>query len=275
MQATRDIARLLEIMVALRNPTSGCAWDIAQTHETLAPYAVEEAYEVVDAIERGDRDDLRDELGDVLLQVVFHARVAEEAGSFDFGDVVEGITGKMVRRHPYVFSAGRLPAPEDGRTDFDKTGTVASWQRIKAEERKAQGRLDDRGVLSGVPTALPGLTRAVKLQTKASSVGFDWNDPRLVLEKIREEIAEVEAELDRNGTREAMAGEIGDLLFAVANLARHFTVDPEAAVRTTNAKFERRFAFIERQLQLQGTSAEAATLEAMDQLWDAAKHAGL
>ena len=270
MQAARDIARLLNIMVALRDPASGCAWDVAQTHETLAPYALEEAYEVVDAIERGDRADLRDELATFSSRLCSTPGSRRRRGRSIFGDVVEGITGKMVRRHPHIFAdkaAGAVPLGETGR--------VSSWERIKAEERRAAGRLDDRDALSGVPTALPGLTRAVKLQTKASSVGFDWSDPRLVLAKIREEIAEVEVELDRGGPCEDIAGEIGDLLFAVANLARHLAVDPEAAARATNRKFERRFAFIERQLQLQGTSAEAATLDEMDELWNAAKRVGL
>ena len=315
MQPSNDVCRLLEIMAALRSPKTGCPWDLEQTHATLAPYALEEAYEVVDAIDRGDMDDLRDELGDLLLQVVFHARVAEEAGHFDFGNVVEGVTGKMVRRHPHVFSeAAKKPLAKSGvdkiwdamrarraaldggddhtdeqtpdhglvaamRRAEDKAAfSNATWERIKAEERKAKNLAKngsgDIGLLAGVPGALPGLTRAVKLQKKASTVGFDWGDARLVLAKIREEIDEIETELD-GGAPEAIADEIGDLVFAVANLARHAGVDPEAAVRATNGKFERRFAYIEEQLAAGGGSTEAATLEEMDALWTKAKQAGL
>ncbi len=270
MHASRELARLLEIMAALRAPSTGCAWDLLQTHETLAPYAIEEAYEVVDAIERGDFLDLRDELGDLLLQVVFHARVAEESGRFSFGDVVASITEKMVRRHPHVFSD--VATPELGVPTLG-ADQIAPWERIKAEERKAKGQSD--GVLSSVPTALPALTRAVKLQKKAASVGFDWDDRRLVLAAIREEVDEIEHEFDEGRDPQALQGEIGDLFFAVANLARHLEIDPEAATRTTNRKFERRFAYIEKHLATQGLSPTKATLEQMDNLWDLAKQDGL
>lgn len=311
MQSSNDICRLIEILAALRTPKTGCPWDIQQTHRTLAPYALEEAYEVVDAIERGDMQDLREELGDLLLQVVFHARVAEEAGIFAFGDIVEGVTSKMVRRHPHVFSDAAKPPPAKSGVDkiweamrarrMERLGEAVpqggglmaamaaaenkatfsneTWEAIKAEERKAKGRAKtEGGLLADVPHGLPGLTRAVKLQKKASTVGFDWGDAKLVLAKIREEIDEIEDAMDK-GESDARAdrveGEIGDLVFAVANLARHAGVDPEGAVRATNRKFERRFAYIEKELSSRGSSTEAATLAEMDALWNEAKSAGL
>ncbi|HKG00170.1 MAG TPA: nucleoside triphosphate pyrophosphohydrolase, partial [Xanthobacteraceae bacterium] len=237
MKSSRDIAALIEIMAALRTPGSGCPWDLEQSFATIAPYTVEEAYEVADAVARGDLDDLRDELGDLLLQVAFHARMAEEAGAFDFGDVVHAITQKLLRRHPHVFGdAGSLSTE----------AVNAQWERIKAEEKAGRGA-ERGGVLAGVPVALPALTRALKLQTKAGQVGFDWNDPLAVLAKIREEADEIEAEIV-NGRRAEAGEEVGDLLFAVVNLARHLGRDPEDALRATNAKFERRFAAIERAL---------------------------
>jgi len=262
MKPARDIAALIEIMAALRTPGSGCPWDLEQSFATIAPYTVEEAYEVADAVARGDLDDLRDELGDLLLQVAFHARMAEEAGAFDFGDVVEAITQKLLRRHPHVFGdAGSLSTE----------AVNAQWERIKAEE-KAQRGAERGGVLAGVPVALPALTRALKLQTKAGQVGFDWNDPLAVLAKIREEADEIEAEIVDG--RHAEAGEeVGDLLFAVVNLARHLGRDPEDALRATNAKFERRFAAIERALAARGKSPEESTLAEMDALWNDVKAA--
>jgi nucleoside triphosphate diphosphatase len=268
MTPSRDISRLLEIMAALRTPGSGCPWDLEQTFATIAPYTIEEAYEVVDAIARGDLDDLRDELGDLLLQVVFHARMAEEQNAFAFGDVVEAISRKMIRRHPHVF------ADKDGRlTPSDVKG---AWERIKSEEkteRAARRPAEDpshKSLLAGVKSGQPSLTRAMELQRKASTVGFDWNDPRAVLNKIREEADEIEAALDRKRADE-LASETGDLLFAVVNLARHVGADPDMALRGTNAKFERRFASIERALAAKGRSLQAATLQEMDALWDEAK----
>jgi ATP diphosphatase len=265
MQPSSDIQRLIDIMAALRTPDAGCGWDLAQTFETIAPYTIEEAYEVADAIARRDMADLRDELGDLLLQVAFHARIAEEGGAFDFGDVVEAITQKMIRRHPHVFGgAGDLPAQD----------VQALWARIKAQEKAAKaaaaGEQAGAGLLDDIPLALPALSRAVKLQNKASSVGFDWNDIRLVLDKIREETGEIEAALD-SGEPDAIEDEIGDLLFAAANLARHAGVDPESAVRRANAKFERRFRFIEQELARQGVAPGTASLADMDALWNAAK----
>ena len=265
MTPSRDIARLIDIMAALRTPGTGCPWDLEQSFATIAPYAIEEAYEVVDAIVRGDLDDLRDELGDLLLQVVFHARMAQEQGAFDFGDVVQALTEKLVRRHPHVFgdAGGLTPKAVEGL-----------WERIKAQERAqkspGRGREGAAGALAGVPVGLPALTRALKLQAKAGKVGFDWNDPLAVLAKIREEADEIEAELAA-GSRAAAGAELGDLLFAVVNLARHLDVDPEATLRATNRKFEQRFAAIERALADRGKTPQAATLEEMEALWTAAK----
>ena len=268
MTPSRDISGLLDIMARLRTPGSGCPWDLEQDFRTIAPYTIEEAYEVADAIARGDLDDLRDELGDLLLQVVFHARMAEEQHAFSFGDVVEAITAKMIRRHPHVFadSSGQL-------TPSDVKG---AWDRIKAEEkaeraaRRSQGDASHKPLLSNVKAGQPALFRAMELQRRASSVGFDWNDPRAVLHKIREEADEIEAALDRGDAGE-LAEETGDLLFALVNLARHVGADPEMALRGTNAKFEWRFAYIERALAAQGRSLESASLEEMDGLWNESK----
>jgi nucleoside triphosphate diphosphatase len=268
---SRDLARLIEIMAALRTAGSGCPWDLAQNFSTIAPYTIEEAYEVADAIERRDFDDLRDELGDLLLQVVFHARMAEEAGLFGFGDVVEAITEKLVRRHPHVFG-------DAGSLDTDAVNAL--WDKIKAQEKaeRAARRVTDpkdarersQGALAGVPVAFPALTRALKLQEKAGKVGFDWNDPQAVLAKIREETDEIAAEL-ASGEAGAAREEVGDLLFAVVNLARHLGADPEAALRATNEKFERRFGYIEQALAAAGKTPEQSTLAAMDELWNEAK----
>jgi ATP diphosphatase len=266
MKPSRDIARLIEIMAALRTPGSGCPWDLEQNFSTIAPYTLEEAYEVADAIAHGDLAGLKDELGDLLLQVVFHARMAEEEGAFDFGGVVEGITAKLIRRHPHVF------ADEQGKTAQAVKGL---WERIKAEEKaaaKAERGEAAEGALAGVPVALPALTRALKLQDKAGRVGFDWNDARAVLAKIREEADEIEAALDA-GEQVNAATEVGDLLFAVVNLARHLGADPEGVLRATNVKFERRFAAIERALAARGKTPKNATLAEMDALWDEAKAA--
>ena len=267
MTPSRDIARLIEIMAALRTPGSGCPWDLEHNFATIAPYTLEEAYEVADAIARNDLHDLRDELGDLLLQVVFHARMAQEQGAFDFGDVVQGLTEKLVRRHPHVFGDARDLTPE---------AVKALWDRIKAEEkaaRNASGRAEEpQGALAGVPVAMTALTRALKLQAKAGKVGFDWNDPMAVLAKIREEADEIEVAI-RAGDRKEVAAETGDLLFAVVNLARHLDADPEAVLRATNQKFERRFGSIERALKARGKTPGESTLAEMDALWDEAKAA--
>jgi nucleoside triphosphate diphosphatase len=268
MTPSRDIARLLDIMAQLRTPGSGCPWDLEQNFATIAPYTIEEAYEVAEAIARGDLGDLCDELGDLLLQVVFHARMAEEQNAFGFGDVVEAITAKMIRRHPHVFA--------DSNGQLTPADVKGAWDRIKAEEKaeRAARRPAEHGssksLLSSVKAGQPALTRAMELQRKASSIGFDWNDPRAVLHKIREEADEIEAALDR-GDQAEMAAETGDLLFALVNLARHVGADPDLALRGTNAKFERRFAYIERALAAQGRALESASLAEMDALWNAAK----
>jgi ATP diphosphatase len=268
MTPSRDISRLIEIMAQLRTPVTGCPWDLQQDFGTIAPYTIEEAYEVADAIARGDLEDLRDELGDLLLQVVYHARMAEEQDAFAFGDVVEAITRKMIRRHPHVFA--------DANGNISPAGVTSAWERIKAEEKAERAarrgsEAEHKSLLASVKAGLPALTRAIELQRKASTVGFDWNDPRAVLQKIREEADEIEAALDRNDIEE-LADETGDLLFAVVNLARHAKTDPEMALRRTNAKFERRFTFIERALAAQGRSLGEATLDEMDELWNEAKH---
>jgi len=266
MTPSRDIGRLVDIMAALRTPHTGCPWDLVQDFSTIAPYTLEEAYEVADAIARGDLADLREELGDLLLQVVFHARMAEEQDAFDFGDVVQTITAKLIRRHPHVFGDQHSQTAQ---------AVEGLWERIKAqekEEKAARKGASDQGALAGVPLALPALSRALKLQQKAGTVGFDWNDARAVLRKIREEADEIEAALDgRNATAADAAAEVGDLLFAAVNLARHLNADPEALLRQTNQKFERRFAAIERALAARGKTPSDATLAEMDALWDEAK----
>ena len=267
MIPSRDIGRLLDIMAALRTPKTGCPWDLAQNFSTIAPYTIEEAYEVADAIARGDLADLKEELGDLLLQVAFHSRMAQEQRAFDFGDVVQAITEKLIRRHPHVFGDERSHTPH---------AVEDLWHRVKDQEKREKaarkGEPAEEGALAGVPVTLPALTRAFKLQEKASKVGFDWNDPRAVLRKIREEADEIEAELDRGEMdTAATAAEVGDLLFAVVNLARHLYADPEAVLRQTNRKFERRFSSIERALATQGKAPQNATLAEMDALWEEAK----
>ena len=263
MTPSKDISRLIEIMAALRDPDTGCPWDQQQTFATIAPYTIEEAYEVADAIARGDLPHLKDELGDLLLQVVYHARMAEEQGAFAFGDIVEAVTTKMIRRHPHVFG-----------TEAERAAGVTDgfWDRAKAAEKS-----DTRGVLDDVPTALPALTRAIKLQNKAAKVGFDWPSLAPVFDKLNEEIAELEAAIAASKDqpdRAAIEEEFGDLLFVVANVARHLKLDPEAALRAANEKFSRRFRYIEAQLAARGSSPAQSDLTEMDALWDEAKANG-
>ncbi|HEY0235528.1 MAG TPA: nucleoside triphosphate pyrophosphohydrolase, partial [Afipia sp.] len=263
--SSKNISRLLDIMAALRTPGTGCPWDLEQTFATIAPYTIEEAYEVAEAIARNDLDDLRDELGDLLLQVVFHSRMAEEQGAFAFGDVVAAIVTKMIRRHPHVFGdkAGRMSAED----------VAGSWARIKNEEKAERiTRRPDAApssLLASVKEGQPALARALELQRKAATVGFDWNDPRAVLNKIREEADEIEAALG-SGDASQIADETGDLLFAVVNLARHAGADPEMALRGTNVKFERRFGYIERALASRGIALGDSILSEMDALWNEA-----
>ena len=311
MTPSRDISRLIEIMAALRTPVTGCPWDIEQTFETIAPYTIEEAYEVADAIQRGDLSDLKDELGDLLLQVVYHARMAEEAKAFAFPDVVEAVTTKMIRRHPHVF----------GDADARAAGAAkGQWDKMKAEEKTAkaaaraqspsphpswgEGRGEGQqqiaapasaphpsplpasergeGILDDVPVTLPALTRATKLQNKAAKVGFDWPSLAPVFEKLEEEIRELEEvalPADPRGdardtspeTRAKVEEEFGDLLFVMANVARHLDIDPEAALRGANQKFVRRFHYIEAGLAAAGKTPEQSSLAEMDDLWDEAK----
>lgn len=261
-----DLADLLDVMVRLRDPDTGCPWDVKQSFATIAPYTIEEAYEVADAIARDDMDGLKDELGDLLLQVVYHAQMASEAERFAFADVVDAITRKMIRRHPHVFEDASR------REEFMRTDL---WDRIKAEEKAERGEDPaEKSVLADVPVGLPGLTRAVKLQKRMAKIGFDWPDLAPVLAKVDEELDELKsaiAEKNAIDAREHVAEELGDLLFVMANVARHLGVDPEAALRTANAKVVRRFEAIEAALASQGRHPEDATLEEMDALWDAAK----
>ncbi|MBX9457819.1 MAG: nucleoside triphosphate pyrophosphohydrolase [Rhizobium sp.] len=270
MKPAKDISRLLEIMAALRMPVTGCPWDIEQDFQSIKPYTIEEAYEVADAIERGDLDDLRDELGDLLLQVVFHARMAEELGEFSFGDVVEAITAKMIRRHPHVF----------GTSDADDpTKVKRQWDEIKSEEKRERAaRRAKRGItedfghghLGEVPRVLPALVEALKIQQRAAKVGFDWSEPEPILDKIEEEIGEFRTAL-ASGDKARIADELGDLIFAAVNIGRHVGVEPEMALRGTNTKFRRRFAHIETSLAAGGESLDQATLERMEELWQDAK----
>lgn len=264
--STTPIARLLGIMARLRDPEGGCPWDLAQSHASIVPYTIEEAYEVAEAVESGDPDELRDELGDLLFQVVFQARIAEEAGSFAFDDVATAIADKMVRRHPHIFGEVR---------GLDQDAVNAQWAAIKAQEQAekqqaAKGRPAPQGTLSGVPLALPALTRAEKISRKAAAVGFDWPDAAEVIAKVREETDEVAQALAEEGP-EALAEEIGDLLFSVANLARHAGIDPEEALRRANLKFQRRFSAMEAEVTKDGRPLKDAGLAAMEEAWLAVK----
>ncbi len=254
----REIDNLLQLMSRLRDPHGGCPWDLEQGYDTIVAHTIEEAYEVADAIARGDRASLKDELGDLLFQVVFYAQLAREEGIFDFAEVAAAITDKMIRRHPHVF----------GDANYQNAAEqTAAWERIKAAERGQAAA----SALDGVTLGLPALTRAVKLQRKAAQVGFDWSELRPVLAKIREELEELEQELDAGAEQGAVEDELGDVLFACANLARHMNVDPETALRGTNRKFERRFRRVESWLSDQGRVPAQSTLEEMDALWERAK----
>ncbi len=258
------LARLLAVMAWLRDPGHGCPWDLEQTFKTIAPYTIEEAYEVADAIDRNDMAALKEELGDLLLQVVYHAQMASEVGAFDFAQVAAGIADKMVDRHPHVFADAKIASAE---------AQTHSWEARKAAERAERRRPGAvAGALDGVARALPALLRAEKLQRRAARVGFDWKEIGPVIAKIEEELAELRSEIaSAPADRTRIADELGDVLFAVANLARHCKVEPEGALRSTNDKFERRFRYLERRLAEQGRTPSEATLEEMEALWQEAK----
>ena len=260
-----EIQRLLAIMARLRDPTRGCPWDREQSFTTIAPYTIEEAYEVAEAIAENDMSALKDELGDLLFQVVFHSRMAEEAGEFAFADVAAAISDKMLRRHPHVF----------GDTEIaDAAAQTTAWEEHKAAERRAKNGDRRQSALDGVGPALPALTRAEKIQKRAARVGFDWPDAAPIFDKIAEETAELRAEIE-SGSTSGIADEIGDLLFAVANLARHLKVDPETALRQATRKFETRFRRVEALLAERGKDPADATLDEMETHWQQAKREGL
>ncbi len=271
MKPSRDVSRLVEIMTALRTPVTGCPWDLEQDFRSITPYTIEEVYEVVDAIERNDMENLREELGDLLLQVVYHSQMAQEEAAFDFGDVVETVTTKMIRRHPHVFG------DETARNAGMAKG---AWERIKAVEKQERAhRRRDMGLetatektslLDDVPAATEPMLEALKLQQKASKVGFDWNNPHSVLAKIREELEEVESEIV-DGNQASLEDEIGDVLFAAINLARHQDIDPGNALRRCNGKFRQRFAHIEQTVGDHNQTLQSADLDLMEKLWVEAK----
>jgi len=265
MKPSRNISALVEIMAALRTPGTGCPWDLEQDFASISPYTIEEAYEVADAIERQDWDDLRDELGDLLLQPIYHAQMAKEAGLFDFADVIEAISTKMIRRHPHVFG------DETARNAGMAKG---AWEKIKAQEKtdKSNGREknENTGLLDDIPSNLPALQTAVKLQKKAARVGFDWDDPKPVIEKLQEEIDELK-QAAAGSDRSQIEGEIGDLLFTIANIARHYDVEPDHALRRSNHKFRSRFSYMETNIKRSGKSLEETDLQQMELLWQEAK----
>ena len=257
---SEKIDTLLDIMARLRNPDGGCPWDLEQTFKTIAPYTIEEAYEVADAIEQDDPDAIKDELGDLLFQVVFHAQMAREAGHFSFDDVAGAISDKMIRRHPHVFSDAQERTAD---------GQILAWEDQKAAERKAKGK--GGSVLDDVPAGLPALTRAVKLQKRAARVGFDWSEAAPIFEKLNEEVGELKHEMANGADPSRLEDEMGDVLFVVANLCRHLKIDPEAALRSTNTKFDRRFRQVEQRLKQSGSSVETAELDEMEALWTTVK----
>jgi MazG family protein len=258
----RELQQLLDIMARLREPERGCPWDREQSFASIAPYTIEEAYEVAEAIAEGDREQLKDELGDLLLQVVFHAQMAREEGAFDFADVARAISEKLIRRHPHVFGDVQYSDAVEQR---------AAWEAIKSDEQRARGTPAPPSALAGVPLALPALTRALKLQRKAARVGFEWQAPAPILAKINEELQELCSAMAEQAGAERLHEELGDLLFACVNLARHLELDPEAALREANRKFERRFRRIEARLAENGQRPEQVSLAALEALWQRAK----
>jgi tetrapyrrole methylase family protein/MazG family protein/ATP diphosphatase len=260
------IDRLLDVMKALRNPEGGCPWDVEQTFETIAPYTIEEAYEVADAIARRDMADLKEELGDLLLQVVYHSQIASEGAdageAFTFDEVAEAIADKMIRRHPHVFGDANVESA---------AAQSKAWEEVKAEERRLKGKAERESLLDDVALALPALTRAEKLQKRAARGGFDWPETTQVWDKIEEELAELKAALESGAVPDRVEDELGDLLFTIANLARHLKVDPEEALRRTNRKFEKRFRAVELALLQDGRTMRATPLDELEALWQAAK----
>ncbi|MGL4488066.1 MAG: nucleoside triphosphate pyrophosphohydrolase [Rhizobiaceae bacterium] len=269
MTPSRDISRLIEIMAALRDPQTGCPWDVVQTFETIIPYTIEETHEVADAIARKDMTDLAEELGDLLLQVIFHSRIAEEVGHFSFGDVVEAITAKMIRRHPHVFGDEKARSAGMAKGMWDKIKQEEKAERA-AKREAAGGSAGIEGYLDEVPSALPAVLQSIKLQDKAAKVGFDWTTPEPILDKIEEEIDELR-EAMAAADKVAIEAEYGDILFALTNLGRRLGVDPETALRATNLKFRKRFAYIENGLRKGGQRLGTADLDAMEALWQEAK----
>ncbi|GLR63197.1 nucleoside triphosphate pyrophosphohydrolase [Marinospirillum insulare] len=282
MERPYSLKDLLNLMARLRDPETGCPWDLKQTRASLVPHTLEEVYEVIECIEEeNDPDHLKEELGDLLLQIVFYAQLAKEEEQYNFADIVDGLTNKLVTRHPHIFPEGRLYAGEASAANKPQTPAEVSelWQKVKAMEREAKGEQPDASILVGVPLNLPSMTRAAKLQKRAAKVGFDWNDPLLVLDKIEEELAEIRQAL-AGGKQEEVAEEVGDFIFASVNLARHLKVDPESAVRATNRKFERRFKIIEElcleegrplTLAIQADPKQRIDLQQLDAYWEAAK----
>jgi len=256
------IERLLKIMACLRDPEQGCPWDRQQSLQTIVPHTLEEAYEVAEAIERGRMDELREELGDLLFQVVFYAQLAKESGDFEFKDIVEGIAEKLIRRHPHVFGDARIE---------DAEAQATAWELQKEKERQVKASKEPVSLLDGITRALPALTRAYKLQQRAARVGFDWSVIEAVIARIEEELGEVRLALNEQNDRQHLQDEVGDLLFTCVNLSRFAQIDPETALRRANAKFERRFRFIESALARQGRTPGQASLEEMDRLWEEAK----
>ncbi len=262
--AQTPVDRLRAVMAALRDPEAGCPWDREQTFETIAPYTIEEAYEVAEAIAQNDMAELREELGDLLFQVVYHAQMAEERGAFDFDDVAATIADKMIRRHPHVFGEYRAEKAED---------VSGIWEEMKRRERAEKGRAEPQSVLDDIPLALPGLTRAWKLHRRAAHAGFDWSSPQQVFAKIREELDELEAEIVQGEPPERIADELGDVLFTVTRLAGFLDQDPEAIMRAAQRKFTRRFKYMEARLREVGRSVSDASMDELEELWRAAKRA--
>ncbi|MGF9691247.1 nucleoside triphosphate pyrophosphohydrolase [Rhizobium sp. 0TCS1.26] len=270
MQPSKDVMRLLDLMAALRDRQTGCPWDVEQTFETIKPYTIEEAYEVADAIERNDMDDLKDELGDLLFQVVFHAQMASELGEFSFGDVVAAVMTKMIRRHPHVFARPDVATPQAVKLQWDEIKATEKRERAERRERRGIVETCGHGHLGSVARSQPALTEALKLQQRAAKVGFDWSEAEPILDKIEEEIGELREAL-RSGKSDKISDELGDLIFALVNIGRHVDADPEQALRGTNAKFRRRFRHIEKSLEQEGEKLAEAGLERMEALWQAAK----